>query len=334
MKWTLRLVGLILGVAVMAQSFAHSYVDAQDDDLARIVAAYEGYAGWETYTAQSASRQQMAFTLVLGEIRLSRADSILRFYDARYDVVNETVAGKLEETRNRRFSSNNTPSASTQYTATLDVVGINQEIYVAGIVLQNTETVLETETFVTLSEVDVASPLRLFNLPSIADYEAFRDIEGFAALLRETGQILDQSTVEFDQHQGEVNVYSLILDGEEALTVLNLNMDAIFAELLASGAIDDDALKADLANNTSLTMLVFLDTETGALVAESLTLTINLRWSGSDLRDGTASDSLSIEYSYDISNIFDNINEPVNIGLSPSEPEATATPDPTAEVDE
>ncbi|MCI0711807.1 MAG: hypothetical protein L0154_16750 [Chloroflexi bacterium] len=278
-------------------------VQAQDGNLEDVIAAYEGYAGWTSYAAQSSVRMQLAYSLNTQDESFSRTQSTLRGFDALYDVGSSSVEGEFTEQQTGRVITGRSVSRPSELSATLDVIGIDGTVYVAGEMERDADSISMDEF------AEAGDEFEMLRLDEFADFSEFRDINEMIALLEDTGSVVSVERTTTRQYEGELMVYELAVDVEQALEVLGIDLQAQFAQLLEHDAIDDQALLEAMAENTDLSMTVFLDAETGALVAENIILLINIEWENDQIAGG----SLFIEYSSDYLVRYDAINQPVDI---------------------
>lgn len=277
-------------------------VQAQDDGLDRVIAAYESYADWTSYAAQSTIRVQLAYSLESEDESVSRTDSILREFDGQYDVEASGVKGTFSEKSTGRIIGQDETRPS-ELTAMLDVIGLDGTVYVAGDIERDSEEISIDEP------TEAGRNLNALNLEQFADFSEFRNIEKFIEVIQETGSVASVQTAITRQYDGELEVFVIVADAEQTIEALNLNLNAQFADLLDQDAIDREALLDAMAENADLLMSVFLDAQTGALVAENIILLINVEWEDDQIANG----SLLIEYSYDYLVLYDEINVPVEI---------------------
>ena len=288
---------------IIAAMFILAPVVQAQDDLDSVIAAYEGYAGWASYAAQTSVRTQVAYSLNTEDETFSRTDSTLRGFDAVYDVGSSSVEGEFTESQTGRVVTGRSVSRPSELSATLDVIGVDGTVYVAGDMEHDTDS-LSMDEF-----EEARDELQMLPLDEFADFGEFRDINEIIALLEETGSVVSVRRTTTRQYEGELMVYELEVDVERALEVLNIDLQAQFAQLLGNDAIDSQDLLAAMVENADLLMTVFLDAENGTLVGENVNLLINIDWENDQIDDG----SLFIEYSYDYLVRYDAINQPVEI---------------------
>lgn len=290
---------------VVAAIFILIPVVQAQDDLDNVIAAYEGYAGWTSYAAQTTVRTQLAYSLNTEDESFSRTDSTLRGFDALYDVSTFRVSGEFTEQRTGRMVTGDRTSLPSELAATLDIVGIDGTVYVAGDVERDADSI-------SIDEFEEAGDqFEVLRLDKFADYSEFRDINEIIALLEETGSVVSVERTTTRQYEGELMVYELEVDVEQALAALDIDLQAQFAQLQEHDGVDSEALLEAMVDNADLSMTVFLDAETGALVAENINLLINIEWENDQITGG----SLFIEYSYDYLVRYDAVNQPVEISV-------------------
>lgn len=293
-------------------------LQAQDDDgLATVVAAYEAYATWETYTAMSSYSHQLALTLNTSDVRLNQTQSTRRYFDGQYAVADSAVQGSYTQAGSRRLSLGSADTDTTELNAEFEVIGLPDDIYVRGDVLFRTagetrEAAYDTYTPFAES-IDDDDLLAMLELQHVADYTQFRDIDAFIELVANAEEIEGPRTASIRQFRGELTFYTLTLDAAQALDILNIDLDNLLSTLLETRAISERALRAAIADDSTLQVSVFLDEVSGRLVAENLVLTFDIEISGEALVGGDEDSLLIAEYSYEQLSLYEAVNEPVRI---------------------
>lgn len=295
----------ILSFIVLSTFSTPAY--AQDDDLTAVATAYRNQAGWTTYRASASTRLQMAFSLEAGEIRFEQADTTVVNFDASYDLPNDALAGILETTLSQRVSAGGRDATVLNSFANVNVIYVDDTVYVQG-EISDSESDYNTTSWDVLDS-DVVS----LDVAGLIDNSDFRDVEAFADVIEETGTIVSTETVNIRQYDNDLIYYRIEIDAEAGLEVLNIDFENLLVPALENEFVEEDVFWERAFENSELQLGVFLDSETGALVAENIILTVNVQMDETDMPSAQEDIQLVVDYSYEWSNLYSEVNEAVSI---------------------
>ncbi len=302
-----KIIAIIILLSLMVFSVPVSPLYAQDNDLTQIANAYRNQVNWTTYHASASTRQQMAFSLEAGEIRFEQADTTISNLDASYDLSNGALAGTLESTISQRVSAGGRDATVLDSSANVAVINVDDTIYIQG-EISDAENDYNTPSWAVL-DPDATS----FDIADLIDNSDFRDVEAFADVIEETGTIVSSETVNIRQYDNDLTYYLIELDTEAGLEVLNIDFENLLVPALENEFVEEAVFWERAYENSELRLGVFLDSETGALVAENIILTVNVQMDETDMPSAQEEILLVVDYSYEWSNLYTAVNEPVTI---------------------
>lgn len=280
---------------------------AQNDTLTQVADAYRNQVNWTTYHANASTRLQMAFSLEAGEIRFEQADTTIVNIDATYDTVNDSIEGRLDTTLTQRISAGGRDANVLNAFADINLVSMGDTIYVLG-EIGDTETDYSVDEWTVLDTDEVA-----LDIDKLTDYANFRDVEALADIIEETGVVVDSDTVNIRQYENDLTYYLIQIDVQAGLEVLNIDFEALLAPALENEFVEETVFWERVFENSELILGVFLDSESGALVAENIVLAVNVEMNETDITATGEEILLVVDYSYEWSNLYTAVNEPVEI---------------------
>jgi hypothetical protein len=308
-----RSIALFSVLAVVIATFSPlAYSAHAQDDMDIILSAYQERADWETYHGQVSSRLQTAFNLEVGELRFELADTIVRYFDADYVTDDQAAAGTLTETQTTRTSAGGRNANTFQSDLEVEVVGLAGDIYVRG---QWSFASNEGTQSLTWDEFNALEDTQLeSNAPrDMADFKEFRDLRLWLETLETSGVILEQNLVNIRQYPNDLIYYQVQVDALAGIDALNIDLAARFAAILENEIVAEDVFLQAVDENAELIVGVFIDPTNGQLVAENLSLLINLELAGEDLLTGDEDSGLSVDYAYEWSVLYSEVNTPLVI---------------------
>jgi hypothetical protein len=297
--------------------------EEEEAALQEIITAYERTQNWNTYSAQSLDDSRLALTLVEGEESYNLTDNTQRTVDSAYDVSQSAVQSQLVQTRTIRETEGRQTLSNLTVRADFDVIGVGNEVYVAGERTanpddgQNLEFDEYTRVTSTIS-ADMASA-QVADLQSQVDVNELVALRANANLLETATAVEDLGVMSLRQYASPVQVYAVEVDPLVGIDVLNIDVDSILSNARLE-IVDRDVFNDRLQEESTLIITIFLDAETGGLVGEQLVLTVDVNLSGEDglnVQSGIQA-TFTLALSYESSVLYFGINGEVTI-IDPSQ---------------
>lgn len=297
--------------------------EEEEAALQEIITAYERTQNWNTYSAQSLDDSRLALTLVAGEESYNLTDNTQRTVDSAYDVSQSAVQSQLAQTRTIRETEGRQTLSNLSVRADFDVIGVGNEVYVAGERTANPDDgqnlKFDEYTRVTSTiSADMASA-QVADLQSQVDVNELVALRANANLLETATAVEDLGVMSLRQYASPVQVYAVEVDPLVGIDVLNIDVDSILANARLE-IVDRDVFNDRLQEESTLTITIFLDAETGGLVGEQLVLTVDVSLSEADglnVQRGTSA-TFTLALSYESSVLYFDINGEVTI-VDPSQ---------------
>jgi hypothetical protein len=313
---------LIVVIGVLASAGGRGWAQdggglsaAQQASLEQIIETYNRTAGWETYTAQTSEAFNVAFSLDMGTGAdpYGYTDNIRRSFDSAYNLPQRAAQGAFTLTQTLRETSGRQTISSKTVRAAFDLVGVEGRVYVSG---SRTATPgdgqdLDFPDFIQLDE-DVIEQLGSIRLQRWVDFDLIRSLQDTVELLETATDVSSAEVVSLRQYEGQVQVYQIEVDPIQGIETLSIDVDGVLNNPALNGVVNRDVFYELLPDNSTLTVNVYLDVESGALVGEQMVLSIGMELSGDGLVNA-ARGVFTLQLDFDSAVLYLNINQPVMI---------------------